>query len=287
MGYQSRARSSRNFGRGRGIPRREKAKAKAKEKKHGSSDRFVSNENQVPTTEELCDRTLNTLRNLGNQRFAVSPFSEHMDRWLVNLKDVLSEFESSRSIAVDDQFVKVRTQILSNVELDLGKRRDKEASGGEAFKILSDNRILLEQIEEDYASKMKEVEERHLVKIKRLTGNVDCIKEELSRIARTKTGIFRAISKRAKAQKEAEASRRLNAAQSELTLALQSYNAEQETLRDELERRKQAIIEQIRDQEKEVDSQETDGSLETRRATCEALADAVGSFLVRSGFSHN
>ena len=85
MGYQSRARSSRNYGRGRGIPRHEKAKAK--EKKNGSSSKFASGENQIPVIEKLGDRTLNTLRNLGNQRFAVSPFGEHMDRWLLNLKE--------------------------------------------------------------------------------------------------------------------------------------------------------------------------------------------------------
>jgi hypothetical protein len=284
MGYQSRAGSSRNYGRGRGIPRHEKVKAK--EKKHRSSSKFASGENQVPVTEKLNDRILNTLRNLGNQRFAVSPFGEYMDRWLLNLKDILFEFESSPSIVVDDQFVKVRTQILSNVELDFGKRKDKEASGSEAFRILSDNRIRLKQIGTDCASEMKEMVERQQAEIKRLTGNVDCIKEELGRIARTKTGMFRAISKWANAQKEEEASRRLNAAQSELSSALQSFTAEQGTLRDEHERRKQAIIDQIRDQEKEVESQEIDGSLETRRAACEALANAVNSFLRRSGLSH-
>jgi hypothetical protein len=220
---------------------------------------------------------------LGNQRFAVSPFSEHLSRWLVNFKEVLSEFESSPGINVDDQFAKERTLILTDVELDLGKRRDKEASGGETFKILSDNRILLEQTEQDYASRTKEMEERKNTKIKRLTGNVDAIKEELDRIARMKAGRFRAISKETKAKKEAEATQRLNAAQSELTSAVQHFTAEQEKLREEHERRKQVIMEQIRDQEKEVESQEIDGSLETRRVACETLANAMNSFLQRKG----
>jgi hypothetical protein len=265
------------------MPRREKAKARAKEKKHRSSGSFISEENQAPTTEEVAERTANTLHNLGTQRFAVSPFSEHLSRWLVNLKDILSEFEESSGTTVDDQFAKERTQILSNAELDLGKIRDKEASSGEVFKILSENRILLEQIEQDYAAKTKEMEERKNNEIKRLTGNVDAIKEELDRIARIKTGIFRAISKEDKAKKEAEATQRLNAAQSELTSAVQHFTAEQEKLRDEYEGRKQGITEQIRDQEKEVESQEIDGSLETRRAACEALANAMNSFLQRKG----
>jgi len=269
------------------MPRREKAKVKVREKKHRSSGSFISEENQAPTIEEVAERTVNTLRNLGKQRFAVSPFSEHMSRWLVNLKDVLSEFEESPGTAVDDQFAKERTQILSTVELDLGKIRDKEAYSGEAFKIVSDNRILLEQMEKDYAAKMKEIEERKNTEIKCLTGNVDAIKEELDRIVRMKTGIFRAISKEAKAKKEAEETQRLNAAQSELTSTVQRFTTEQEKMRDEHERRKQAINEHIRDQEKEVESQEIDGSLETRRAACGALANAINLFLQRKGLSHD
>jgi len=269
------------------MPRRQKAKAKAKERKHRSGGSYMSEENQAPTTEEVAERTVNTLHNLGNQRFVVSPFSEHLSRWLMNLKDVLSEFGESPGTTVDDQFAKERTQILSNVELDLGKIRDKEAYSGEAFKILSDNRILLERMEQHYASKMKEIEDRKNTEIKRLTGNVDAIKEELDRIARMKTGIFRAISKEAKAKREAEATQRVNAAQNELTSAVQQFSAEQEKLQDEHERRKQAINEQIRDQEEEVESQEIDGSLETRRAACEALTNAINSFLQRKGLLHD
>ncbi|MCJ7767034.1 hypothetical protein MUP79_01400 [Candidatus Bathyarchaeota archaeon] len=267
------------------MPRRERAKAK--EQKHQSSRRLTSEENKAPTIEDVADRTLQTLRNLGNQRFAVSPFSEHMDRWLVNLKDTLSEFETSPGITVDDQFAKERAQTLSNVEHDLEQRRRKEASGGEAIKSLSDNRILLEQIEEDYTAATKEIEQRRDAELKHLTGNVDDIKEELDRIARMKTGIFRAISKKAKAQREAEATQRLNTAQSELASAVQHFTVEQERLRDEHEKRKQTVLEQFRDQEKEVESQETDGSLEPRRAGCEALTNAVNSFLQRKGLSHD
>jgi hypothetical protein len=265
------------------MPRREKAKAK--EKKHRSSGSFISEENQALTTEEVAERIVNTLHNLGKQRFAVSPFSEHLSRWLVNLKDILSEFEARA--CVDDQFAKERAKILSNVELDLEKIRNREASSGEAFKILSDNRILLKRAEQDYAAKTKEMEERSNSEIKRLTGNVNAIKEELDRTARMRAGIFRGISKEAKARKETEASQRLNAAQNELTSVTQQLIAEQEKLRDEHLRKKQAMTEEIRDREKEVESQEIDASLETRRVACEALTNTVISFLRRKGLSQH
>jgi len=264
---------------------RKKAKAKVMGRKRRSSGSYISEEKHVPTLEEIADRTLNIVRNLGNQRFGLSPFNEHFGRWLVNLRDVLSEFESSPTIGVDDQFVKERSQILLNVDLELEESRRKEASRQEAIKSLSDNGILLKRIEEECATRTKEIEARKDSEIKRLSSNVDGLREELDRIARMKTGIFRVVSKKARAQKEAEVTQRLNAAQRELALAVQHFNSEQERLRFEYERRKQPVIEQIRDHQKEIENQEIDDSLESRRAACEALVNAVNALLQRKRFS--
>jgi len=276
MGYQSRIRAPRKYGR-----RREKAKAKATGQKRRSSGSYISEVEHVPTSEEVADRTLNRLSNLGNQRFGLPPFNEHFDRWLVNLRDVLSEFESSPAISVDDQFVEERSQILSNVQLDLEERRRREDSREEAIKILSNSRILLKRIGEEYTIRIREIEARRDSEIKRLSSKVDYLREELDRIARTKMGILRVISKKAKVQKEAETTQRLNSTQRELALAVQHFTAEQEKLRDEYERRKQTVIEQIREHQKEVENQEVDDSLEARRAACEALVNAVNALLQR------
>jgi len=96
-----------------------------------------------------------------------------------------------------------------------------------------------------------------------------------------KTGIFRVVSKKARAQKEAEATQRLNSAQRDLRLAVQYFTAEQERLRDEYHRRKLLVIEQIRDIRKGIENQEFDCSLEDRRAACESLAHAVNALLQR------
>ena len=199
----------------------------------------------------------------------------------MNLTDVLSEFESSPTISTDDQFVKERSQILSNVELKLEERRRKEASLEEAIRSLSDSKNLLERIKEEYATKAREFEGRKNSEIKRLNNNIDSLRGELDDIARMKTGLFRAISKKAKAQKETETTQRLNTAQRELELAVQNFTAEQERLRDEYEKKKQPVIEQIRDHQKKIENIETDGSLEDRRVACEALVNAVNALLQR------
>ena len=279
MGYRSRTGSPRASGRGYGTSRHEKAKARRR--KHRTVGGSILEETHVATMEEVVDRTLKRLRNLGNQTFASSPYSEHFRRWLMNLTDVLSEFESSPTISADDQFIKERSQILSNVELELEERRREEASLMDSIKSLSDSKILLQRIEEEYATRAREIEGRKNSEIKRLYTNIDSLRGELDAIAQMKTGLFRGISKKNKAQKETETTQRLNTARAELELAMLDFTAEREKLREELERKKQPIIEQVRDHQKEIESLETDGSLEDRRVACEALVNAVNALLQR------
>jgi hypothetical protein len=282
MGYRPQTSSPRNAGRGYQTSRYEKKKSRGK--KHRSRGKYLLEENHVPTSEEVVEKSRGRLRNLGNQTFAFSPFSEYFDDWLVNLKDVLIDFESSPSISVDEQFVKERSQILSNVERELEERRHNESAHERDAACLSDNKRLLEQTEEEYATRNREIEGRKNSEIKRLHSNIDSLRGELDDVARMKAGLFRAISKKAKAQKEVETTQRLNTAQRELALAVQGFTADQERLRDEYERKKQSVIEQIRDHQKEIENPETDGSREDRRVACEALVNAVNALLQRKTF---
>ncbi|MBM4401455.1 MAG: hypothetical protein FJ045_05855 [Crenarchaeota archaeon] len=263
------------------MPRHEKAKAKAAGKKHRGRRDYVSEEEHVQTSGEVVDRTLNALHILGNQSFVLSPFYEHFSRWLANLRDVLSEFESSPIISVDDQFVKEYLQTLLNVELQLEKRHREEVSRDENIKKISENRTLLERIEQEYVAKTKETEARKDREINHLSRNADALRKELDHIAQMKTGIFRGVSKKTKAQKEAEATQKLNSAQRDLESVKQHIAAEQEQLRTEYERRKQSVIQQIRDLQKVTESQELDRSIEDRQAACESLANVVNALLKR------
>jgi hypothetical protein len=199
----------------------------------------------------------------------------------MNLTDVLSEFESSPNISADDQFVKERSQILSIVELELEEKRRKETSLEEAIKSLSNSKNLLERIKEEYATKAREIKGRKNSEIKRLYSNIDSLRGELDEIVRMKTGLFRGISKKDREQKETETTQGLNTGQRELELAMLGFTVVQERLRDEYERKRQPLIEQIRDRQKMIENLETDGSLEDRWFACEALVDAVNALLQR------
>jgi hypothetical protein len=278
MGYQTR-KSSRVSGRGYARARHEKAKVKGR--KHRSIRRSMLEENLVETAEEVVEKTLKRLHTLGTQKFASSPYSEHFSRWQTDLAYVMSEFESSPTISTDDQFVKERSQILLNVELKLEERRREETALEEAAKSLSDSKILLKRIEEEYATKAREFEGRKNGEIKCLNNKIDGLRAELDEVAIMKAGFFRAISKKDKAQKEAETTQKLKTAQDELTLAMQGFTEEQERFQDEYERKKQPIIVRMRGYEKEIAPLDIDGSAEDRQIACEALANAVNGLLQR------
>ena len=278
MGYQQRG-SPRDSGRGRGIPRHEKAKAK--KQKHHLHGIPTPQREQAPTIEETVNRTLNTLNHLGNQRFVLSPFDEKLNLWLTNLKSTLTEFESNPGITVDDLFAQKRLQIISNIEIEFEKKRYEEAHSGENAKKLTDDKILLEQIKQDCAAATRNIEKRKETEVKTLSSKIEDIKNELARITQMKTGIFRGISKNAKAQKEAEAKQKLEAAQNELATTTRRFDAEKEKTQTEYEMRKQVVLRQVQEEEKEIQSQEIDDLLEVRHTACEALVNTVNSLLER------
>jgi hypothetical protein len=279
MGYQSRTGSSRASGRGGARSPHEKAKTRGR--KHPPTIKSVLEESHVSSSQEIADRTLTRLRNLGGQKFASSPFREHFNYWLVNLEGVLSEFESDPAILVDDQFVRERSKILSEVKLALDERRREEIALEGTIKSLSENKFLLERIEDEYATHVKEIQSRMNIETKRLSQAIEDIRGELDEIAQLKTGFFKRTSKKVKVQKEIEANQRLKNAKKDLELAVKNFTAEQENLNLEHDGRKQSVIEQMRTQQKMVENQETDASQENRQKACNALIEAVDALIRR------
>jgi hypothetical protein len=277
-------RTPRAYGRGSVTSRHEKAKARGS--RHQPVSGSTLERNHVATAEEVVEKTLKRLHTLGSQRFASSPYSEHFDRWLMNLTDVLSEFESSPNINVDDQFLRECSRILSNVELALKERRRVEASLEEALKGLSASKSLLARIKADYASKAREIRVQKSREIRRLNSDIGSLREELVDVARMKTGLFRGISKKDRDKKETETTQEVDTRQRKLELAMLEFTFAEERLQDEYERKRQPIIEQIKDRQKKIENLETDGSLEDRWFACEALLDAVNALLQRKKLSH-
>lgn len=240
----------------------------------------------VATAKEVSEGTLKRLHTLGSQKFGSSPFSEHFDRWLMNVKGVLSEFESNPNINVDDQFVKERSQILSILEQQLKQRRLHEASLDKEERNLSECKNLLEQFKTEYLTMAKEIQRQKNHEIKRLCRGIDRLKRDQDEVIRMKTGFFRGVSKKGREQKEMEITQRLTDEQRALELATLNFKVAKGKLRDEYERKSTPILNQIKSFQKKLDGGESDDSLEDRWFACEALIDAVNSFLQRKSTGH-
>jgi DNA repair exonuclease SbcCD ATPase subunit len=255
-------------------------KAKRKGQKHRSGGKYLLEEGEAPTFEEVVEKTLGRLHSLGGQIFAFSPFSQYFDDWLLSLKSVLSEFELSPAVNVDEVFVKERSQIVSNVELKLAERQREEAVLEKTVRKLADQNHLLVQIDTEYARATQKLASQRNGEIKSLTRRAHELEEELDQISRMKTGIS-PFARRAKSHKKAEVTQKLDSTKSELKSVVKAFSVEQEKLHDEYERQKQAVIEQVRTLEKEIEGLDTDGSVEDRRVTCEALVNVVNALVQR------
>jgi hypothetical protein len=273
MSYRPQTSSRRKPGRGRGKLRHKKAKRKGQ--KNRSGGKYLLEKREAPTFEEVVDKTLGRLRRLGGQVFAFSPFSQYFDDWLLSLKSVLSEFESNPAVNVDEEFVKERSQAIADVELKLAERRREEAVLEKATRMLAKQNNLLVQTDTEYTRATQKLASERKREVKRLTRRVHDLEEELEEANQTKASIFSPFARRAKSQKTAEVTRKLDAAKSELESVVKEFEVKQEKLHDEYEKKKQAVIEQVRSLEKKVEDLETDGSVEDRQVACEELVNAV------------
>jgi len=70
-------------------------------------------------------------------------------------------------------------------------------------------------------------------------------------------------------------------------LVMLDFSAQQKEHRNEYERKREPVAEQIKRLKKLVRNSEVDGSLEDRWFACEALIDAVNTFLQRKATQHN
>ena len=150
------------------------------ETKQQPSDKSLREETKV-STKELVEETLAESNKLGNQIFPLSPFSQYFDNWLVNLRQIVSEFELNSTIKVDEQFVKERSQILFDVESALAQKRLEESNLSEHAKALAENNHLLVETDKEYAEKTKELSSKRDSEVKRLTKRIHELRKQNSK----------------------------------------------------------------------------------------------------------
>lgn len=250
---------------------------KAKEKKQrASAGRYVEEQPEV-SPKTFTEKTLVSLNRLGSQIFALSPYSQYFDDWLVNLRQAISEFESSPVICVDEQFVKERAQIFLDVEGALAEKRLQESNLTGAAKELADNNHLIVEADKVYAEQTKELSNRRNSELQRLSRKIRELEDSVASQEELKFGVFQIRAKRKAAEQLDQAKKDLLSAKNELEMALQSFTAEQEKLHDNYERKKQELSDRSDSLHKELEKLEVDTSVDVRKTACAALSNAINT----------
>ena len=279
MGYQPRKTSPKGAIHGYKKPLRERRKDRKRVRK--GLVQPLPEEKHIPSEREITEGTLKRLHTLGIQKFGSSPFSEHFDRWLINVTSVLEEFESHPAMEVDDEYIRERSQALATIKQQLDKLSRNESTLDQELKNLSDQRTRLKQINAEYATSAGIIRGQRNREIKHLNAAINRLKKEQDEVIRMKTGFFHRMSKKAREQKEGTIAQELNDKQTELELVMLDFIAKQKELKEEYDTKREPVLEEIKKFRRTIQTFEMDGSLEERWFACEAIIDSVNSFLLR------
>ena len=254
---------------------------KSKEKKQRAGAKYLQEETPQATASQVAERTVNSLGKLGSQIFALSPFSQYFDDWLLNLRQLVSEFEANPTILPDEQFEKQRMQIIQEIEGELAEKRIQESNLTDEAKALADVNHKIADADREYTDKTKELSNKRNSEVQRLSNKIRELEDVVSSTMAAKFGFFQFKEKKQNQEKLAKTEQELKTTKNQLESSLASFTAEQEKLHDSYQKRKQDLNEESDRLHKELEKLETDTSTEARQTACNALAESINSLLKR------
>jgi len=254
---------------------------KTKEKKQRSGAKYLQEETPQATSQQIAEKTIASLGRLGNQIFALSPFSQYFDDWLIALRQTTSEFESHPTINVDEQFKKQQAQIFTDIEGILAENRLKESTLTGEAKALADVNHQIADADKEYAEKTRELSNKRNSEVQRLTASFGELEEDVAAQESLKFGFFQFKEKKLAQQKLVKTQQELKTTKNQLETTIASFTAEQDKLHDNYEKQKQELSEASDRLHKELEKLETDTSIEARKNTCSQLIECVNSLLKR------
>jgi hypothetical protein len=255
---------------------------KAKEKKQRAGARYLQQETPEQTPQEATEKTIGYLTRLGTQIFALSPFSQYFDDWLVNLKQVISEYESNPAIKTDEQFSRESNQIFLDVEGALAEARIQESNLTSEAKALAENNHRIVEADKYYAEKTRELSNKRNSELQRLNDKIQELEAELEKQQEIKISFFNFSAKRKAAEKLTQTKQNLKNTKNELELALQNFPIEQEKLHDNYEKKKYELNEVSDRLHRELERLETDTSTAARQKACNQLSESINTLLKRT-----
>jgi chromosome segregation ATPase len=278
MSYSSKSGSRRNLG---GKVSKNVNQKKAKTKKLRAGPKYLREETAEPTLQEVVGKTLVSIERLGNQIFALSPFSQYYNDWLVNLQQVISEFEAFSDGISDELFTKEYKQAFLDIQTSLTERCMQETVLSDAEKSLYAANHDLRIVEVDYAEKNQALNSKRNNDIHRLINQVKALEEELSSQEKLKFGFFQFDAKKTAAKKFEQTQHKLAEVKGQLEEAQRDFKVEQDNLHETYVAKKQELSAKLDTLRKEIEQLEVDPSVEDRRSVCTRLSKLINEWSER------
>jgi hypothetical protein len=274
MGFEPRMRG-RRF---RRSPAKRKSSKDRQERYETST--FYEEAPQIDPSKIRSD-TLNALEHLGNQRFPLPPYSEHLQRWMKDVAALMSDFQSQLPEGANEQYREDIARILSHLQIALDDRTKTET---DASSILADRQRRLAayqselaKLDQDYKTQAHEMRKRHEQSSERLRSEIQRLDGERLRILRTKPTLIQRLLRRSEVDLE-ERTNALRSRKNALGHTNDALKNDLETLRTEYETKRKKITEQLNalhnEPETSGDSKLDDG-LELRNHACQNLGREV------------
>jgi DNA repair exonuclease SbcCD ATPase subunit len=259
-----------------------KSKTVAKSVKEKPKDTPVQN-----AVNAKVEKTLATIERLGNQIFALSPFSQYYDDWLINLRQTVKEFEADSNIKSDKNFTKQLEQTLLDMQATFTKLCAQESAIAKDEKILLKVRQDIKELEADYTKKKHELNNKHNADTEQLTIKIKTLENDIETQSKVKISFFQFSTKKAAAQKLEQTKKNLKETRTQLETASQNFAAEQSKLQDNYTTKKQELSTKADTLQKETEQLEIDTSKEARKETCTRLNNIITEQIKRQNTKPN
>lgn len=279
-----------------GRPAAKKPSAKEKRERHAASISYQ--EPAEVNAAELSSRVLNAIEHLGNQRFLLPPLSEHFQRWMKDLKAVLTDFETQLPEAVDQKYQENVGTIISKTEQALAQRikaeedRSSEVSGLERQLLASE--LELSKIEREYKVLARNYKRQYESSAGKLRAEIGSLDKKRLKLLRKKPSLLQRIFGRSASSLEDTSMEVLKQKRTALDRGKGLLEEQLEKSRaDYSERKKRLIPEQEALRAKITDLRKgtVDDALDVRKLACEqvrlAVDEAVRRVIDAEGLQRN
>ena len=274
MSFEPRMRG-RRFGR----PVARKSSAKSKREQHESSVFFE--EAALINPIEIRFSTLNSLEHLGNQRFALPPFSEHFQRWTKDVRAVLGEFENLLPQVVNEQYSESIEKTLISLQTALDERMAAETKiSGEAAETqrqLSACENELSRLEHDYKIMTSQIRRKYDQSFEKMRREINTIDKQRLRILHEKPTLLQRLFRKSDTKLE-EKTNALQSKKNDLGGRREGLKQDLEKHRIDYENKRKQLVEKteaIRARMSDVKGKSVDDALDLRKHACEELSRAV------------